>query len=72
LTAQDLHAWAQALCFHGELAVAEPKKLRHRVWHAAATIARTGRQTIVCFQQSWPWTPDIVVAFQRLRVALPG
>ena len=66
-------AVAQLLRFgHGELAVAEPKKLRHRVWHAAATIARTGRQTIVRFQQSWPWTTDIVIAFQRLRVALPG
>jgi hypothetical protein len=72
LCAQDLHAWSQQLCFDGELAVAEPKKLRHRVWHAAATIARTGRQTIVRFQQSWPWTTDIVIAFRRLRIALPG
>ena len=72
LCAQDLQAWSQQLCFDGELAVAEPKKLRHRVWHAAATIARTGRQTIVRFQQSWPWTTDIVIAFRRLRIALPG
>ena len=72
LCAQDLHAWSQQLCFDGELAVAEPKKLRHRVWHAAATIAHTGRQTIVRFQQSWPWTTDIVIAFRRLRIALPG
>ena len=72
LCAQDLHAWAQALCFDGALAVAEPKKLRHRIWHAAAVIARTGRQTIVRFQRSWPWTTDIVIAFHRLRVALPG
>jgi hypothetical protein len=50
LIAQDLHAWAQTLCFDGELAIAEPKKLRHRVWHAAAVIAHTGRQTIVRFQ----------------------
>jgi hypothetical protein len=71
LCAQDLHAWSQQLCFDGQLAVAEPKKLRHRVWHAAATIARTGRQTIVRFQQSWPWTTDIIIAFRRLRVALP-
>jgi hypothetical protein len=72
LSAQDLHAWAQALCFDGDLAVAEPKKLRHRVFHAAAAIAHTGRQTIVRFQQSWPWTTHIVIAFQRLRVALPS
>jgi hypothetical protein len=72
LIAQDLHAWTQQLCFDGELAVAEPKKLRHRVWHAAAVIARSGRQTIVRFQPSWPWTTDIVIAFRRLRIALPG
>jgi hypothetical protein len=72
LIAQDLHAWSQQLCFDGELAVAEPKKLRHRIWHAAAVIAHSGRQTIVRFQQSWPWTTDIVIAFHRLRVALPG
>jgi hypothetical protein len=72
LIAQDLHAWAQALCFDGDLAVAEPKKLRHRVWHAAAVVAHSGRQTTVRFQQSWPWTTDIVIAFQRLRVALPA
>ena len=72
LIAQDLTAWSQRLCFHGALAVAEPKRLRHRVLHAAATIAHTGRQTIVRFQHTWPWVDDIVIAFKRLRVALPG
>jgi hypothetical protein len=72
LIAQDLFAWTQALAFDGVLAVAEPKKLRHRILHAAAVVVRTGRQTVVRFQQSWPWTIDIVIAFQRLRVALPG
>lgn len=72
LCAQDLIAWTQALCFDGALRVAEPKRLRHRVFHAAAVIARTGRQTIVRFQHTWPWTTDIVTAFGRLRVALPG
>jgi hypothetical protein len=72
LIAQDLHAWTQTLCFDGDLAIAEPKRLRHRVWHAAAVIAHSGRQTIVRFQQSWPWTTDIVIAFRRLRVALPS
>jgi len=26
----------------------------------------------VRFQQSWPWTTDIVIAFRRVRIALPG
>ncbi len=72
LIAQDLTAWSQQLCFHNALAVAEPKRLRHRVLHAAATIAHTGRQTVVRFQRTWPWVDDIVIAFKRLRIALPG
>jgi Transposase DDE domain group 1 len=72
LCAQDLIAWMQALCFDGALRVAEPKRLRHRVFHAAAAIAHTGGQTIVRFQHGWPWTCDIVTAFCRLRVAFPG
>lgn len=72
LCAQDLTAWAQSLCFDGVLRVAEPKRLHHRVLHAAAAIARTGGQVIVRFQHTWPWTRDIVTAFERLRVALPG
>jgi Transposase DDE domain group 1 len=70
LIAQDLTVWSQRPCFDGALAVAEPKRLRHRVLHAAATIAHTGRQTIIRFQQTWPWAIDIVVAFKRLRIAL--
>jgi len=72
LCAQDLIAWMQSLCFDGALRVAEPKRLRHRVFHAAAAIVHSGGRVIVRFQHTWPWTRDIVTAFCRLRVALPG
>lgn len=72
LVAQDLMAWSQCLCLDGALAVAEPKRLRHRILHAAAAIAHTGGQVVVRFQRSWPWTTDIITAFGRLRLALPG
>jgi len=72
LIAQDLTAWAQALCFDGALKIAEPKRLRHRVFHAAAAIVHTGGQVIVRFQRTWPWVDDIITAFTRLRVALPA
>lgn len=72
LVAQDLMAWGRRLCFDDALAVAEPKRLRHRVLHAAPTIARTGGQVVVRFQRTWPWTADIVAAFRRLRIAVPG
>ncbi len=40
LVAQTLVAWAQALLLDGELARAEPKTLRYRLWHAAARLVR--------------------------------
>jgi hypothetical protein len=72
LIAQDLIAWTQALCFDDALKIAEPKRLRHRVFHAAAAVVHSGRQVIVQFQRTWPWVDDIITAFTRLRVALPS
>ena len=72
LIAQDLIAWSQALCFDDALKIAEPKRLRHRVFHAAAAVVHSGGQVIVRFQRTWPWVDDIVTAFTRLRVALPS
>jgi hypothetical protein len=70
LAAQDLTAWAQALLLDGELAVAEPKTLRYRLWHVAARIVRHARRVILRLQRSWPWTIELARAFARLR-ALP-
>jgi hypothetical protein len=70
LTAQDLTCWAQALLLDGDLAVAEPKALRYRLWHVAARVARHARRTILRLQASWPWAVELVGAFARLR-ALP-
>jgi Transposase DDE domain group 1 len=70
LTAQDLTAWAQALLLDGELAVAEPKTLRYRLWHVAARIVRHARRVILRLQRSWPWAIELARAFARLR-ALP-
>jgi hypothetical protein len=70
LAAQDLTAWAQALLLDGELAVAEPKTLRYRLWHVAARIVRHARRVILRLQHSWPWAIQLARAFARLR-ALP-
>ena len=45
LTGIDLLAWTQALLLDGDLAAAEPKKLRYRLLHVAARITRTARRT---------------------------
>lgn len=66
LTAQDLMSWAKQLCFDGELAHAEPKRLRYCVLHTAGIVVRHGRQHILRLAANWSWTPDLAVAFTRL------
>jgi hypothetical protein len=70
LTGIDLLAWARTLLLQGELAAAEPKKLRYRLLHVAARIVRTSRRTRLRIADNWPWTTDLVAAFTRLA-ALP-
>lgn len=71
LIAQKLLAWARALCLEGELAVAEPKRLRQRFLHVAGKVVRSGRRTTLRLPRSWPWAEALVAAFARLRT-LPG
>jgi Transposase DDE domain group 1 len=70
LAAQDLTVWTQALLLDSDLAVAEPKTLRYRLWHVAARIVRHARRRILRLQRSWPWAVTLARAFARLR-ALP-
>ena len=69
LAAMDLIAWTKLLCLDGELARAEPKRLRYALLHTAARVARSGRRVIVRFQRSWPWADVLTAAFTRLRGA---
>jgi len=71
LCAQALTCWAQRLLLTGALARACPKTLRQRLWHTAARVTRHARRTVVHYQRSWPWTPDLLAAFDRLA-ALPA
>lgn len=70
LISQDLFAWAQGLLLDGELRLAEPKRLRHRLLHVAGRLVRSGRRTKLRLQRDWPWAEALVAAFTRLR-ALP-
>ena len=70
LTGIDLLAWTQTLLLDGELAAAEPKKLRYRLLHVAARITRTARRTHLRIAEGWPWAADLTTAFERLA-ALP-
>lgn len=70
LTAIDLLAWMRTLLLDGELADAEPKKLRYRLLHAAARITRAARRIHLRIAETWPWRHDLTTAFARLA-ALP-
>jgi hypothetical protein len=65
--AQDLVAFTQGLALSGEMACAEPKRLRYALLHSAGRVTTTARTTTLHLQREWPWAPQLVAAFQRLR-----
>jgi hypothetical protein len=71
MLAHDLIVWIQALALDGELAKAEPKRLRYRLLHVAGRLAFSGRRAKLRLQRSWPWATDLAEAFAKLK-ALPA
>jgi hypothetical protein len=64
--AQDLLAWSRRLLLDGDLARAEPKRLRYCLLHTAARIITTGRRHIMRIADPWPWDAQLVAAFDQL------
>ena len=62
----DLIVWTQRLLLTGELAKAEPKRLRYRLLHVAARLALHGRTATLRLKASWPWAHELAAAFKRL------
>jgi hypothetical protein len=69
--AHDLICWTQRLLLTGELARAEPKRLRYRLLHVAGRLSFHARTATLRLQASWPWARDLTAAFARLK-ALPA
>jgi hypothetical protein len=67
LLAHDLLIWTQTLLLSGELAKAEPKRLRYRLLHVAARLAFSGRRAKLHLPAAWPWTGALKAAFEKLR-----
>jgi hypothetical protein len=65
--AHDLIVWTQALVLDGELAKAEPKRLRYRLLHVAARLAFSGRRAKLHLPAAWPWTETLKAAFEKLK-----
>ena len=67
LVAHDLLAWTRLLALAGDLATAEPKRLRYCLFHTAGHIITTSRQRTCRLADTWPWTPDLIAAFTRVH-----
>ena len=67
MMAQDLLAWTQHLYLDGDLAIAEPKRLRYCLLHVAGMIVRSGRQTKLRLADDWPWTDALIAAFDQFH-----
>lgn len=67
LIAHDLLAWTRTLTLDGDLATAEPKRLRYCLFHTAGQIATTGRRRFCRLSHNWPWTTNLLDAFDRLH-----
>ena len=72
LAAQDLLCLSRLLCLDGELALAEPKRLRQRLLHVAGRIVCSGRRAVLRLPRSWPWAEALATAFRRLRTLPRG
>lgn len=72
LIAQDLLAWTRKLVLDGELARAEPRRLRYCLLHVAGAIITTGRQRVLRLADDWPWTPALINAFARVQQRAPS
>ncbi|MFD9865597.1 IS1380 family transposase [Streptomyces alboflavus] len=69
--ALDLLAWMPMLALTGETRRWEPRRLRLRLFSAAAQIVTTARRRHLRFARHWPWTDVITDALARLE-ALPN
>lgn len=67
LCAHDLLVWCQVLALDGDLATAEPKRLRYCLFHTAARITTTARRRTCRLSNTWPWTADLITAFKRVH-----
>lgn len=64
--AADLVRWFQLLCCHGELAVAEPKRLRWTLWHTPARVIRKAGRDIVRVLDGWPTARELLDAYRHI------
>lgn len=67
MLAHDLIVWTQALLLDGELAKAEPKRLRYRLLHVAGRLTFSGRRAKLHLPRGWAWANALITAATKLK-----
>lgn len=67
LAATLLAAFRHLALPQGELRDAAPKLLRFRLLHLPARLTRGQRKRWLHLYQDWPWTPDLINAWQAIK-----
>jgi Transposase DDE domain group 1 len=71
MLAADLITHTQRLALSGALRIAEPKRLRLRIFGVAGRVIHTARRRILRIPTAWPWAEAITSAHQRLAALAP-
>ena len=66
--ADTLVRWFQHLCCDGNLAKAEPKTLRWKLWHTPARIITRARRQIIRIIEGWPTATDIENIYKQIAL----
>jgi len=67
MLAHNLIVWTQTLLLDGELAKAEPKRLRYRLLHVAGRLSFHSRKARLHLQRTWPWAEELTDAYCKLK-----
>jgi hypothetical protein len=68
----SLNAWLRCVGLDGDLAKAEPKALRYRLFSAPARHVAHARQTILKVPPGWEWAQALADAYARLQALHPA
>jgi hypothetical protein len=69
--AVSLLAWLRLIALDGELAKAEPKMLRFRLFAAPARLVTHARKKILKIPPGWAWATDLATAWNRIHALHP-
>lgn len=70
--AVTLNAWLRLIALDGDLAKAEPKTLRFRLFSAPARLVTHARKKILKIPPGWAWSADLATAWQRIHALHPA